>query len=69
MGSFSAEFKWISPSPNAHDKDGDSRHAISITRGIVTDIFSPRIPVGKRIKIIGRQSLGSDFSLAFYITW
>ena len=59
MGSFSAEFRWISPSPNAHDKDGhnedrDSRHAISIMRGIVTDISTPRILVGKRIKFIVR---------------
>jgi hypothetical protein len=48
-GSFRAEFRWISPRPSAHDKHGanndvHSRHAISFTRGIVTDIFSPRIP-------------------------
>src|SRR5450759_4574770 len=57
IGSFKAECKWISPSPNADDKDGhkedtDSRHAISIMRGIVTDISTPRNLVGKRIKFI-----------------
>jgi hypothetical protein len=57
IGSLRAEFKWISPRPRAqeedgHSKVGDSRHAISIRRGIVTDISTPRNLVGKRVKFI-----------------
>jgi hypothetical protein len=58
-GSFNAEFKWISPSPNAHDevvhkKDRDKKPANSFMRGIVTDIFSPRILLGERLNFIVR---------------
>ena len=56
-GSFSDEFKWISPSPNAHDEvdhneDRDRRPANSIMRGIVTDISTPRNRLGERLNFI-----------------
>ena len=59
IGSFKAEFKWISPSPNAHDEldhkeDRDSRPANSIMRGIVTDISTPRNLLGERLNFIVR---------------
>jgi hypothetical protein len=56
-GSFRPEFKWISPSPNAHDEfdhneDTDRRPANSIMRGIVTDISTPRNRLGERLNFI-----------------
>jgi hypothetical protein len=56
-GSFRPEFRWISPSPNAHDEvdqneDTDRRPANSIMRGIVTDISTPRNRLGERLNFI-----------------
>src|SRR5580704_6325484 len=48
IGSFSAEFRCISPRPKPHDNDGINRHAISMRRDRVTNISTPRILVGKR---------------------
>src|SRR5450759_1410471 len=67
IGSFKAECKWISPSPNAEDKDGhkedtDSRHAISIMRGIVTDISTPRNLAGKRLNFMVCGACGRFFT-------
>jgi len=69
IGSLRAEFKWISPRPSARDQDGHkkeeaNRHAISIRRGMVTDISTPRNLVGKRVKFIVIEEVGIEFSLA-----
>jgi hypothetical protein len=40
------------------------RHATTARRGIVTDISTPRNLVGRRIKFIVAEELGSEFSLA-----